>query len=204
MKEKNDSFQTGLDLASDGVIVVCIQSRTNIFGWFSLAVPESPGNLGLLDQRMAFEWIVENIKNFGGDHKQLTLLGHGTSGAPNAMLHLTNPKTASLFSRAIFMSGTIFSTYSYQDSNESKNVTLSNELSLNIIKKLACDSNHSKYILDCLRQKSVNDLLKAFEHIYKVIPLKQCTIHMVCHLGEGRDIQSARCTYLFTLNVFNN
>lgn len=66
------------------------------------------------------------------------------------------------------MSGTIYSTYSYQDVNESKNMTISNELSLNLVKKLACSSTHNKYILDCLRQKSVNDLLKAFELIYEV------------------------------------
>lgn len=66
------------------------------------------------------------------------------------------------------MSGTIYSTYSYQDVNESKNMTVTNELSETLIKKLACGSTHNKYILDCLRQKSVNDLLKAFEHIYEV------------------------------------
>lgn len=66
------------------------------------------------------------------------------------------------------MSGTIYSTYSYQDVDLSKNMTVSNELSLVLINKLACDSAQKKYILDCLRQKSVNDLLKAFEHIYEV------------------------------------
>lgn len=84
------------------------------------------------------------------------------------MLHLCNPKTASLLSRVILMSGTIYSTYSYRDVNELKEVTISNELSIAVIKKLACGSTQDKYILDCLRQKSVNDLLKAFEQIYEV------------------------------------
>lgn len=159
---------TGLDLAAEGIVVVTIQSRTNIFGWLSLGTVEAPGNLGLLDQRMAFEWIDENIFKFGGDRQQITLLGHGTSGATNAMLHLSNPKTASIFVRAILMSGTIYSTYSYQSVDPSKNVTSVNELSQAIVNKLACNSGHAKYMLDCLRQKSVNDLLKAFEHIYEV------------------------------------
>lgn len=159
---------TGLDLAAEGIVVVTIQSRTNIFGWLSLRSSEAPGNLGLLDQRLAFEWIDENIQKFGGDRQQITLLGHGTSGAPNAMLHLTNPKTATLFTRMILMSGTIYSTYSYQNVDGSNNLTTSNDLSWAIVKKLACGSAHVKYILDCLRQKSVNDLLKAFEQVYEV------------------------------------
>lgn len=165
-------------MASDGIIVVHIQSRTNIFGWFSLSTADAPGNLGLLDQRLAFEWIEENIEKFGGNNKKITLLGHGTSGAPNAMIHLTNPKSASLFSNIILMSGTIFSTYSYQDKSE--NLSINNGLMSTIVKKLACDSNHKKYILDCLRQKSVSDLLKAFEHIYKVIPFKLKILLKVC------------------------
>lgn len=159
---------TGLDLAAEGIVVVTIQSRTNIFGWLSLGTIEAPGNLGLLDQRLAFEWIQENVNKFGGDREQITLLGHGTSGATNAMLHLTNPKTASIFARAILMSGTLYSSYSYQDVDASNDITTTNALSMAIVKKLACGSAHTKYILDCLRQKSVNDLLKAFEHVYEV------------------------------------
>lgn len=159
---------TGLDLAAEGIVVVTVQSRTNIFGWLSLGTVDAPGNLGLLDQRLAFEWIEQNINRFGGDREQITLLGHGTSGATNAMLHLTNPKTASIFARAILMSGTIYSTYSYQNVDASNNITATNELSMAIVRKLACGSAHVKYILDCLRQKSVTDLLKAFEHVYEV------------------------------------
>lgn len=162
---------TGLDLAAEGIVVVTIQSRTNIFGWLSLGSAEAPGNLGLLDQRLAFEWIEENIFKFGGDRQQITLLGHGTSGATNAMLHLTNPRTAAIFARAILMSGTIYSTYSYQRVDPSTNTSTVNELSLAIVNKLACNSAHVKYILDCLRQKSVNDLLKAYEQIYEVSDL---------------------------------
>lgn len=174
---------TGLDLAADGIVVVTIQSRTNIFGWLSLHSAEAPGNLGLLDQRLAFEWIDENIHKFGGDRQQITLLGHGTSGAPNAMLHLTNPKTATQFSRMILMSGTIYSTYSYQNVNNAANNSATNtDLSLAIVKKLACGSAHVKYILDCLRQKSVNDLLKAFEHMYEVKHFCQRKITVNSHI----------------------
>lgn len=159
---------TGLDLAAEGIVVVSIQSRMNVFGWLSLRNADAPGNLGLLDQRLAFEWIEENIHKFGGDQRKITLLGHGTSGATNAMLHLTNPKTGPMLQRLILMSGSLYSTYSFQANNNSRTFDQMTDPSMAIVKKLACDSAQNKYTLDCLRQKSVADLLKAFEHVYQV------------------------------------
>lgn len=164
----------GLDIATEHVVVVTIQSRTNVFGWLTLRNQEAPGNLGLRDQRLAFEWITDNIHKFGGDRRQITLLGHGTSGATNAMLHLANAETAAIFARYILMSGTVFSPYSYQPGNKTgvgaqhRMQHRENDVSWRIVKKLACDAAHAKYMLDCLRQKSVADVLKAFEHVYKV------------------------------------
>lgn len=183
----------GLDIATEHIVVVTIQSRTNVFGWLTLHKQEAPGNLGLRDQRLAFEWINDNIHKFGGDRKQITLLGHGTSGATNAMLHLTNAETAAFFARYILMSGTVYSTYSYQQHSNAtaadmERNTNADDLSMRIVKKLACDSVHVKYTLDCLRQKSVADILKAFEHVYEVfvtfayipyiyIHITMCTLH---------------------------
>ncbi len=172
----------GLDLASEGIVVVTVQSRTNVFGWLSLEIEDAPGNIGLYDQNMALKWIQENIQKFGGDPKQVTLfnsillmikyssiinqvtlLGHGTSGAANALIHLVSPKTVNYFSKLIVMSGTIFSSYSFQA--RPRNVE---SPSTAIVRNLACDSTNTLYILECLRMKSVNDLLKAFEIVYQV------------------------------------
>ena len=86
---------SGLDLASEGMIVVTIQYRTNIFGWLTLDSKIGPGNLGLLDQIAAFEWINENIGNFGGDTSKIVLLGHGSMGVFTSFYHLLSPKTKS-------------------------------------------------------------------------------------------------------------
>lgn len=51
--------------------------RLNIFGF-----PGVPGdssvaqNAGLLDQRMAVEWVRDNIAAFGGDPKRITMFGY--------------------------------------------------------------------------------------------------------------------------------
>lgn len=47
----------GLDLASEGIVVVTVQSRTNVFGWLSLEISDAPGNIGLYDQNLALKWI---------------------------------------------------------------------------------------------------------------------------------------------------
>jgi carboxylesterase type B len=84
---------SGLDLAAEGIIVITIQYRTNVFGWLTLDNNLSPGNLGLMDQVMAFEWIEENIPKFGGDMNNVTLLSHGPMAVYNSFYHLLSPKT---------------------------------------------------------------------------------------------------------------
>ena len=53
--------------------------RLNIFG-FSGA-PGLTQNVALLDQRMAVEWVYENIAAFGGDPEHITIFGQSAGGA---------------------------------------------------------------------------------------------------------------------------
>jgi hypothetical protein len=43
--------------------------RVNIFGF-----PGAGPNVGLLDQRLAIEWVRDNIEGFGGDPNRITLV----------------------------------------------------------------------------------------------------------------------------------
>lgn len=155
---------TGLDLAVDGVVVITVQSRTNIFGWLTTGHPSAPGNLGLLDQQLALRWVQVNGPKFGGSPEQVTLLGHGTSGATNAMIHLAGlgRRSTRYFSRMIVMSGSLFSPWSFQVHRNPASPSSS------IIRNLACESTNPNATLICLRQKSVSDLLNAFWNVYKV------------------------------------
>lgn len=150
---------TGLDLAADGVVVITVQYRTNIFGW--LHVPSSDifnGNYGLLDQALALKWINQNIKSLGGNPNQITLLGHGTSGAPCAIYH-------SLFNNDVMNSSSpYFNQLILMSAFQS--VSLIQEASNVIIEKLGCQfEEYGKQLLVCLRSKSITDLLKAFESV---------------------------------------
>jgi len=71
----------GNAMAKKGVVVVSMNYRVNVFGWF--AHPDltresehhSSGNYGSLDQLAAIKWVKNNIARFGGDPAKITLWG---------------------------------------------------------------------------------------------------------------------------------
>lgn len=82
----NAPFYSGARLAQDeDVVVVSFNYRINVFGF-----PGAPGltdqNMGLLDQRMAVEWVRDNIAEFGGDPARITLFGE-SAGASSVDLY---------------------------------------------------------------------------------------------------------------------
>lgn len=100
-------------LASHGVIVVTINYRLGVIGFFSHPAlsAESPhhssGNYGLLDQLAALQWVQTNISSFGGDPENVTLFGE-SAGSIDAGGLITSPLAAHLFGRAILESGPPF------------------------------------------------------------------------------------------------
>jgi para-nitrobenzyl esterase len=100
----------GETLARRGIVVVSINYRLGIFGFY--ATPqlsaESPqhrsGNYGQLDQLAALEWVQKNITRFGGDPQQVTVAGQ-SSGALDICNLIASPLAPGLFQRAILESG---------------------------------------------------------------------------------------------------
>jgi acetylcholinesterase len=66
-------------------IVMTVNFRSNIFG-FPNAAGLTEQNLGLLDQRMALEWVRDNIASFGGD--AANIVGWGESAGATAWNYL--------------------------------------------------------------------------------------------------------------------
>jgi para-nitrobenzyl esterase len=85
-----------------GAVVVNVNYRLGVLGF--LSVPGVvDGNLAILDQACALRWVRENIKTFGGDARQVTIIGQSGGGHNIASL-LTMPDTEGLFARAVLMS----------------------------------------------------------------------------------------------------
>lgn len=100
----------GETLAQQGIVVVSINYRLGVFGFYASAAldEESPehvsGNYGHLDQIAALAWVKKNIAAFGGDPKQVTIGGE-SSGALDVCNLMASPRSAGLYRGAIMESG---------------------------------------------------------------------------------------------------
>ena len=74
------------------VILVTVNFRQGVLGFFSTGDDAAPGNFGLKDQALALKWIVNNIEHFGGDPRRITHMGVA-SGASIANLNLISKQT---------------------------------------------------------------------------------------------------------------
>jgi len=106
--------QDGSKLATKGVVVVSMNYRLGVFGFFAHpdltkeASSHASGNYGLLDQIAALRWVRDNITAFGGDPGNVTIFGQ-SAGAMSAFALLVSPLAGGLFQRAIGQSGSPFS-----------------------------------------------------------------------------------------------
>jgi para-nitrobenzyl esterase len=145
----------GENLAKKGLVVVTVNYRLGIFGFF--AHPEltqesdrhASGDWGLMDQIAALQWVQKNIAAFGGDPKRVTIDGD-SAGAMSVGDLYVSPLAKGLFERAIAESGGAIG------------------LSVNPMRKLAdaeqagvraAESLGAKSLAE-LRAKSAEDLMK--------------------------------------------
>jgi len=109
----SEGRQDGEYLAHKGVVVVSMNYRLGIFGFFSHPglTQESPhhasGNYGLLDQAAALQWVHDNIAAFGGDPANVTIFGE-SAGSFSVCAQMASPLSKNLIAKAIGESGAFF------------------------------------------------------------------------------------------------
>ncbi|MDO5698486.1 MAG: carboxylesterase/lipase family protein [Dermatophilus congolensis] len=96
-----------LALAAD-TVVVTFNYRLGALGFLDFSVFSTPdrsfdGNLGMLDQIAALEWVRDNIAAFGGDPGNVTIMGESAGGISVVAL-MCSPRASGLFHRAIAQS----------------------------------------------------------------------------------------------------
>ncbi|XP_034294938.1 cholinesterase [Pantherophis guttatus] len=167
------------------VIVVSMNYRLGPFGFLALPGNEdAPGNVGLFDQRLALQWIHDNIGAFGGNSKSVTLFGE-SAGAGSVSFHLLSPQSYPLFTRAIMQSGSGNAPWGAILPSEARKRTLV------LAELLHCTGKNETEIIFCLQNKEPQELLEKGEaaSIYTgLISLQFCPIVDGDFLAEMPEI----------------
>ncbi|KAE9556470.1 hypothetical protein FO519_000355 [Halicephalobus sp. NKZ332] len=96
--------------ACKGTILVSVNYRQSIFGYFSTGA-ENTGNNGVYDVKLALEWVQKNIGHFGGNARNVTVLAAG-NGARVVSLLSRLPESKGLFHQLILSGESSFTPFS--------------------------------------------------------------------------------------------
>ncbi|KAF7541294.1 hypothetical protein G7054_g702 [Neopestalotiopsis clavispora] len=158
--------QRGIDL-SQPFIYVAISYRVGGFGFMpgSEILEDGSANLGLLDQRLALEWVADNIGAFGGDPDKVTLWGEsaGAMSIFDQMALYDGDNTYNgkpLFQGAIMNSGSIVPAAPVDG-------TKGNEVYSQVVQAAGCSDASSS--LECLRSLDYADFLDAANSVPNIL-----------------------------------
>lgn len=136
----------GARLASYGnVVVVNFNYRLGALGFLNL--PNVTPNIGILDQIAALRWVRENIKFFGGNPNNITIIGE-SAGSESVVILLSIPKSRDLFHKAIMQSG-VANPISFQGEKIRKGAE-------EFLSKLRIEKNN----IDDLQNVAINKLIR--------------------------------------------
>lgn len=114
------------------------------------------GNMGLKDQVQALKWIQENIKQFGGDRRKVTIVGESAGGS-SVHLHMLSKMSTGLFYKGISQSGTAISPFALSRSPR--------EAAVRYGEKLGCVTNNTKAMVECMKRIDANTFVELHKEI---------------------------------------
>ncbi|XP_038051125.1 cholinesterase 1-like [Patiria miniata] len=144
--------------AEAGVIVVSMNYRLGAMGFLALGPETAPGNVGLMDQALALQWVQDNIAAVGGDPDQVTIFGQ-SNGASDVGIHMMAPTSRELFKQAALQGGSALASWDY--GTMEGGIGFANALA----KKLACDVNNDgemltpEEVLTCISLVEIRTIL---------------------------------------------
>lgn len=182
------SFVSGASNLYDGsllaavgnVIVVTLNYRLGFFGFFSTMDSASPGNFGLYDQAIAFQWVHDNIGEFGGSNSRVTIFGE-SAGAMSVNMHSLYPSNLDLFQRVLTQSGAVTSPYLALDRGVSKKFATLGEV-------MNCQTDDTSVLTDCLRQKPYRNIKSALVQLDEEHPNWQTSFFLPIADGDIAQI----------------
>ena len=102
----NDELHGPVHAMNEKMVFVTINYRLGPLGFMQPMDGIFPENVGLKDQRLAMEWVKQNVEHFGGNPDNITLMGE-SAGASSVWHHYLHPDTETdeLFHKIIMQSG---------------------------------------------------------------------------------------------------
>ncbi|RDD37473.1 Cholinesterase [Trichoplax sp. H2] len=144
-------FWEGNALAAiENVVVVTFNYRLGALGFLGAIDPKTrttvvEPNLGFHDQRLAMQWVQDNIANFGGDKTKVTLAGD-SAGSVSCNFQMLMPSNKGLFQSVILQSGTVtLPNGYYPDIDEATSIFT------RLAYKTKCNHTSMEDSLNCLR-----------------------------------------------------
>ncbi|XP_022079679.1 liver carboxylesterase-like [Acanthaster planci] len=138
------------------VIVVNMNYRLGLFGFLSTGDDSAPGNYGLWDQRLAIQWVKDNIANFGGDPDQITIFGESAGGWSVTYQMISPLNDRNVFQRVISQSGVAFPGLIIPGN-------FAQLQAWNLASSLGCNltygSSTTRHLISCLRGLTTEELL---------------------------------------------
>jgi carboxylesterase type B len=139
------------------VMHVAVNYRLGFFGFAQSDTLKDEGseNAGLRDQRLAIEWVRDNIAAFGGDPERITILGQSSGGLSIGMQILAYGGTKPLpFQQGVAESQSL-------EPGITANFTI--DAMTVLADYVGCNSTdvHSPETIACLREQDTDTLLKA-------------------------------------------
>ncbi|WP_198652802.1 carboxylesterase/lipase family protein [Actinocorallia populi] len=146
-------------MAAAGAVVVSMNYRLGVMGFLADPSLKESGGLGLEDQQAALRWVRANAAAFGGDARNVTVMGE--SGGGFAVCgHLASPRSKGLFDRAIVQSAPCVT-------GSSRTRAEAEADSERVIKAVGCEKDTAA----CLRDKSAAELMEAYGAYADPLPM---------------------------------
>ncbi len=153
---RSDDYDPRKLVRNGNVIVVTINYRLNLFGFFSHPALSSEGastNYGILDQQAAMRWVQRNISAFGGDPNNVTLFGESAGGLSITM-NMVSPSAEGLFHKVILMSAVPVTALPSREAGEQSGIDFAN--------LLGCTGTDAA-VLAAMRSKTIGEILEKAE-----------------------------------------
>lgn len=151
-------------MAGGNFIVVKISYRLGPIGFLSTGDSEITGNFGLKDQRLALQWIKQNIDHFGGDPEKILVMGHSAGGA-SVHLQLLQEEFKQLAKVAVSLSGNALNPWVVQKGASRRAFELGRIMGCGLLKS-------SKDLKKCLKTKNASEIVRAVHHflVFDYVP----------------------------------